>query len=547
MDHLEEKIRQLEKRVDKLERDAYKARVDKLEHAVFNEKESFEVRRIQEEREYEEPYKPGPFITWLKTDWLMKLGAFLLLLALGWFVTYAFANNWIGPVGRITLGIVAGAAVMGFGHKLFEKMRGPAQVLVVLGGVMILLTVFAARSFYDFFDPLTALGVMSLVIIAMAIMAIIHDSKGIAYPALLGGMVVPLLVASPQPDYLSLMSYIFLLDLGVLTIVSLRPWRGLIVLALILTGFYSFTFADLPDKQVWIFMALFFGLFFLSTLFAVLRAKKATGADLIVSALNGLILLGWIHAFVPKDWASILLSATVLLLAGVSYILMKASDLKVLVYINTGLAILFIGAATAFELNGAQLVTAYALEAFLIVILARYALNSERSPYYFSLLQAIPIAFSLPHLLQFQHEKNLFNEHFFSILAVILSLSLTAFFLYKIKEESLMFLASFHAVIAVLFSIAMIWLVSHNLIETISIARGVALVIYTIIGIALFFFGVRNGQKVFTYSGGILLGGVVLRLLFVEVWDMALAGRVVTFFVIGLLLTVTAFFQKRLH
>jgi len=39
----------------------------------------------------------------------------LLLLALGWFVSYAFANNWIGPLGRITLGILFGLAVVGMG------------------------------------------------------------------------------------------------------------------------------------------------------------------------------------------------------------------------------------------------------------------------------------------------------------------------------------------------------------------------------------------------------------------------------------------------
>ena len=51
-------------------------------------------------------------VAWFKEDWLLKLGALLLLFGFGWFVTYAFLNNWIGPVGRITLGIVAGVGIL---------------------------------------------------------------------------------------------------------------------------------------------------------------------------------------------------------------------------------------------------------------------------------------------------------------------------------------------------------------------------------------------------------------------------------------------------
>ncbi len=49
------------------------------------------------------------FVEWLKEDWLLKLGAMLLLIGFGWLTTYAFLNNWIGPMGRIALGIIAGS------------------------------------------------------------------------------------------------------------------------------------------------------------------------------------------------------------------------------------------------------------------------------------------------------------------------------------------------------------------------------------------------------------------------------------------------------
>ncbi len=60
-------------------------------------------------------------ISWVKEDWLLKLGALLLLIGFGWLVSYAFANNWIGPMGRITLGIMAGAVFILLGYWRIQK------------------------------------------------------------------------------------------------------------------------------------------------------------------------------------------------------------------------------------------------------------------------------------------------------------------------------------------------------------------------------------------------------------------------------------------
>ena len=62
------------------------------------------------------------FINWLRTDWMLKLGGFFMLLAAGWFVTYAFMNNWIGETGRIVLGILAGSAFMTWGVLRMKKV-----------------------------------------------------------------------------------------------------------------------------------------------------------------------------------------------------------------------------------------------------------------------------------------------------------------------------------------------------------------------------------------------------------------------------------------
>ena len=394
----DKRISRLERRVRVIETFLHR-RYEAFESAHFEPKPAHATAAEHAGQPVKREHPSGPsvmddFLKWLKTDWLMKLGAFLLLLALGWFVTYAFVNNWIGPMGRIALGILAGAAIMVSGHLVIPKHRAPGQVLAVLGGVMILLTIFAGRSMYDFFTPFTALIMMSVVVVGMAVIAIVHNAKSVAILALLGGAAVPILVSSGTHNYLALLSFIFVLNLGTIFVASMRGWREMITIALIITGFYSLAFSGLERQEgmyvVWIFMALYFGLFFFSNIAAIIRTKMARWADLFTTALNGLLLLYWINEFVPRESASLVLSGLIVLLVGISYLLVQMRGLKPMLYLHAGLAILFLGAATAFELDGEALTIAYSIEAFVIVALAMYALRNSRLAHGVSAVQVLP-------------------------------------------------------------------------------------------------------------------------------------------------------------
>src|SRR3990167_3427444 len=103
------------------------------------------------------------FTAWLKENWLLKLGALLLLIGFGWLVSYAFLNNWIGPAGRIVLGLAAGALILILGWWRMRSFVTQGSVFVALGATVILLTTYAARIIYDFFTPGSALVLMLVV------------------------------------------------------------------------------------------------------------------------------------------------------------------------------------------------------------------------------------------------------------------------------------------------------------------------------------------------------------------------------------------------
>lgn len=499
-----------------------------------------------------EPGNVSLFFAWLREDWLMKLGAFLLILALAWFVRYAFINDWLGPIGRVSLGILSGALIMTFGHTQMKKRPVPGQVLMITGEIMMLLTLFAAQQIYSLFPSTVTLAMMVFVVIATALLSILHKSRSMAVTALIGGALAPFMASSGSNDIYSLLWYMVVLDLGVLAVVTKTGWRFLTLLALFITALYSGFFWEAETlyntQTVWIFMGAFFTVFFASNLAAMLNSKKICISDLIIAGFNGLLLLIWVSNFVPEEMISIVLSALSLVMVGVSSLLLKRG-LKNPLYIYAGLALVFIGTATAFELDGAALAIAISLEALAAIVVSSLVLESPQATRVVSGLQIIPMFMAFDSLDNYSWRNTdvaLLHEHFFVLLVVILSFIAGAYTLTKLEDhEKHPVVSRIHMGVASFLSIMFVWLCLHKVIEDGDIARGVALVIYTLVGVGGIYMGTRLQQKALRIPGAILLSGVVLRLLMVEVWQMALTGRIVTFVAIGVLLISTAFFEKK--
>jgi uncharacterized membrane protein len=549
LNDLKKKVQDLDKRVRKLEGNlSMSVHEDDMESKVAKiEAESMrmEAKTAKKSQRME---KPSAFIAWVKDNFLMKLGAFFLFLALAWFVSFAFANNWIGPVGRITLGMGFGLLVMAGGQLTMKRNRTAGQVLMVLGGAVFLVTIYSARNLYDFFTPSIALLAMFAVMVLMAALAIMNNARSVAYCSLLGAAVVPLLVASHNPSEVALLSYIFVVDLGVLLVAAMRGWRGLIALSLVISALYSVAFDGLGEPAVFVAMAVFYGLFFAASLSAILKSKELVKADLFVNVANGVLLLGWILAFVPGHLQSIVTALVALLLCVVTYLVLQVVKYKVPMYLNAALALLFLGAATAMELEGEVLTIAFFLEAVVAVLLAKYLIKETKAVEACSFLMVIPVILSFESLDAYSWANGpLISKAFFVLVIACISLAVTAYLVQKANEEDKVDNAALplvHIALAALYLAAIVWLGSHNILEEF-VARFASLLIYTIVGLAIFFVGVREDRVKMKNTGSIILGFVVLRLFLVEIWDMSLFYRVITFFAVGVLLMTTAFFTKK--
>ena len=502
--------------------------------------------------------KVGPtsgerFTDWLKEDWLLKLGGLLLLIGFGWLTTYAFLHNWIGPLGRITLGIVAGAFIILLGFWRIKKFLHQGGIFLVLGSTVVLLTVFAARELYNFFSPVTALGIMFLSTAFVALASVKYESKSLALTSIILAGVAPLLT-NPPNDFVALFAYLFVVTLGTLWVVALTGYRELTLASLITIALYStpyfFGFSN-KDEALLLFFAYGFSvLFFITNTFGILKQKeKQIGADLITAGGTGLFLLLWILTSAKDEWQSLILALWTLIFIVGAFVTFKLSGRREPLYVYGCVGVGLLAAATATELHGQTLTIAYAIEAGLLAFVSFVLTRDTRVAEVASLTLVAPIIMSFPSMVASEWRNAIFHEHFFALFILGLTLLALGIFFGSMRlkhangESSKM--PIWLMATGSIYGYILVWLSLHATLKSDDTAVMLSLLVYTIIGLVTYFKGRVGDDKTFRYYGGTLLLFVVGRLLLVDVWDMEITGKIVTFFAVGALLMSTAFFGRK--
>jgi uncharacterized membrane protein len=506
-----------------------------------------------------EPGAAARFAAWLRQDWMLKLGALLLLIGFGWLATYAFLNDWIGPMGRIAVGLCAGTAFIILGWLRLRTSLAQGGVFLALGSGVILVTTFAARASYGFFSPLSALVVMFLSVCFVATASVVYRSRSLAMTSLVLAGVVPALTNAPESDHVGLFAYLLVVVAGAIWIVALTGWRSLTTVALVIIAIYSawhfFDASPLADDRrlVW-FAYAFSALFFTTNTLGIL--KRTSGGllpDLLTAAGNGMFLLAWILAGVPEEWQSLAIALWMVLFAASAFWLFKITRRKSPFYVYAGVGIVMLAAATAVQLDGPALVIAYTLEGALVAAATQLATRNAKSSGFLGLLLAVPAFMSVESIDSEAWEFAVLHSDFF-VLAVLAAalMGLGLFFLRDAATHAApdagvaaRRFGAAYLVAGSVFACILLWLSLRAWLGDDNLAATVALVVYTLAGLVCYFTGLRRqGRGLRTY-GGALVGFVVVRLLFVDIWKMELAGRITTFFLIGALLISTAFIGKK--
>ncbi len=490
------------------------------------------------------------FWNWLKEDWLMKVGALLVLMAGAWFVRYAFLNDWIGPVGRVSLGIIAGTGILAYGYYLLKKKPIPAQVLVILGASMVLISLFAGTEYYQFYSANTALALMALVVAVLAVLAVVEKLLSFAVAFLVAGLIVPFFAGfdtypgSPIHG-LVLNGYVFLLSAATYAVVMMRGWRPLLLLNIVGVIFFTLlveTFDFLNEAESWLFYGGFFAMMVLGNCAAIFKTKKIQLGDLFAAGLVVFWTVGIGFEYFPRELLGSILAGATLLAILVSYGAYAMGAPKSIVYVQGAMSAALLGSALVAEFDEDLLAILLSLEVLGIMVLIRYLFKDKKALASSALLMVLPGFIALVQGFEYPiNGDTLFPLEFFSLLVVSGVFAANAWMLNQLESRKAA-LAQLIAGNALFFFL--IWDFALSFFDSRNTAKGLALTIFTLIGVALFYLGLKKDQAVTKIYGMVVMSLVALRLVFVEVWDMSLIGRVVTFVIIGVLFMLTAFINK---
>jgi uncharacterized membrane protein len=161
--------------------------------------------------------------------WLNRVGIVAMLIGVSYFLKYAFENNWIGPGGRIAIGLFAGVGLILWSERF--RNRGYATFSYSLKAVAIgtlYLSLWGAFQVYHLIPAEAAFVAMIIVTAATIALAWSQDAELLASFALVGGFSTPALLSTGQNHEAVLFGYVFLLDIAILVLAAVRPWRRLL-------------------------------------------------------------------------------------------------------------------------------------------------------------------------------------------------------------------------------------------------------------------------------------------------------------------------------
>ena len=163
---------------------------------------------------------------WFGQRGLLIVGVVALLAAGAFFLKYAFDRNWISPLVRSLLAIVAGVGVAAWGHgRIKQGMRRYGASLIGAGAGLVYLGLWAAAGPYALVDRRVGVLLLAASTVGVTLLALHHEIEGLAIWALAGAYLAPALLPPPIPDQEAFLGYLEVVGIGTGILAYAQTWR----------------------------------------------------------------------------------------------------------------------------------------------------------------------------------------------------------------------------------------------------------------------------------------------------------------------------------
>jgi uncharacterized membrane protein len=315
------------------------------------------------------------------SNWLLRIGIVILVMGVGFFLKYSVQNQLISEMGQVSLTIVAGAAMLAAGTRMLGKQYQLLGQGLMGGGIAVLyLAVFAAANRFHLIGLMPAFALMALITATAGILAVTYRSLLVAVLGIIGGYATPLMLASGEPNFVGLFTYILVLGIGVLGISFKRDWRLLVWLGFM--GNYTLFFLAMEEYhranfwEVLPFLAAFFVLYSTAVfIFNVMNRVKSTLLELLGLWANAGVFFATSYVLVRDAYgkyaeAGVTLAMAAFFIAHVFVLLKQKVHDRELMLSFTALSAVFLSVTLPLVLSRQWITASWAVQAVVMLWVA---------------------------------------------------------------------------------------------------------------------------------------------------------------------------------
>lgn len=513
--------------------------------------------------------------------WLNYVGIIAVLFAVAFFIEYAFENNWIGPRGRIAIGILSGAALIAWSALLLRRgYKYFSEGIAALGAAVLYLSLWGGWHYYQLFTSAETFIAMIVVTAAITIIALGRDSQRLALLALIGGFLTPALVSTGADHEIVLFSYTAILSAAILALERFRQWNWLPPLAFAATELYFwgwYTSFYTPEKlaKTLAFAILFLILFAALPMMRGRREGRLAETEYSVAIGNVIVfLLALFEMLWPQNrWA---LTFSFLALAAAHLIALRAlpepsprtvadrAGLMNARWLFAALALVCISLAIPARLDSQFLTIAWAVEGLLLVWGGAKISSAwlRGVGLFFFAITALRLL-----ILHIPAATFLFNERFLTYAIAVACFALACWFVRGVatnfaEEERIAFAAlavavNVYALIALSLEIWDALAPSRLGIPAYTytplavrssgfLAQQLSLsILWTIYATALILLGMMRRVAMLRWQALTLFGIVVFKVFLFDLSELSRFYRILSFLILGILLLAVSFIYQR--
>ncbi|MBV9673181.1 MAG: DUF2339 domain-containing protein [Verrucomicrobia bacterium] len=258
--------------------------------------------------------------------WFLVVGSLTLVIGLGFFLKYAFDEQWIGPAVQITIGFIAGAVSLLLAHLCRQRRWMGLDIgMAAVGLGSLYLTSYAGFEIHHLLPLSLSLVLILLVTLFGGTLASFWGSQTLAILSFTAGFLAPVLFDSEHVDHWFFLPYLVILTLAGQIVAYAKGWRQLYASSALLTWLSFALWIEAGYRQPWFLEAFVFIQFLFAAyslmpfLRRIFRAELGSIQGFLLAVLNGLLCCQYSGMLLryekhPLAFVSLIYAATTLLI-----------------------------------------------------------------------------------------------------------------------------------------------------------------------------------------------------------------------------------------